>query len=63
MSGMERQMFELTIIQIRDKSANSIKLYFENIEEMFIFVQSAIANARHETEYTVRVLEEGEVIE
>lgn len=63
MNGRGRQMFELTIIQKRGKEVNSIKLYFENAGRLFEAVHMAIANSKHETEYAIRVLEEGEVVE
>lgn len=63
MSGKGKKMFELKIMQRVKTTEQILTFYFENIEEMFIFIHSAIANSRHETEYIVRVLEEGEVIE
>lgn len=63
MSGKENQMFELKIMQRVRGTEQTLTFYFENTEEMFIFVHSAIANSRNETEYAIRVLEEGEVIE
>lgn len=60
MNGKAKKMFELVIMQKRRSEISTMKFYFEEINEMFDFIHAAVANARHETEYAIRVLEEGE---
>lgn len=64
-------MFELTIIQEKPSRHTGSTIseeqnYFfkdEDIEEMFDLVASLIKAAKYETQYTIRVIEEGQVEE
>lgn len=63
MNGKEKKMFELVMMQKRNSEVNTMRFYFDETDVMFNFIHVALSNARHETEYAIRVLEEGQVEE
>lgn len=62
MNGRGKKMYELTIIQRKDRELSTKQIYyFEDLQACFDAVEALIDNARCETEYIVRVIEEGQI--